>query len=300
MGFVSLDSVADAIASSVGGIVSAVVPYPVELVKNRVATADLAGTGSPTFAVVKEVWEQGGFSGFYQGVSPSALGNAVEKFIYFFAYSGLRRQITQGGTQLAMWRDVLSGALADLCHMPVTLPVDTLLVRMAREKDPSKSSLKIAKEVAKEKGGILGFYKGIMAMTVLTIKPGLQLAVFEAIKSRILLQRRRSGVPGAELLSGSQAFLLGALARAVATIIVFPYIRGKVMLQRGEEANGNPLVALHRVMFNVAKRDGFAGLYQGMPQELLRATMSAALMFAVRERLTYQVKRAIVGTGQSR
>ena len=36
---------------------------------------------------------------------------------FFFAYSGLRRQITNGGTHLAMWRDILSGTLAEMCHL---------------------------------------------------------------------------------------------------------------------------------------------------------------------------------------
>ena len=131
-------------------------------------------------------------------------------------------------------------------------------------------------------------------MIVLTIKPGLQLAFFEQMKSRILLQRQ--GGRRADVLSSTQAFMLGALARAIATVLVFPYIRGKVMLQRGEEEQGNPLAALHRVMFSVARREGFVGLYQGLPQELLRAVLSAALMFAVRERLTHQVKAAILGS----
>ena len=99
---------------------------------------------------------------------------------------------------------------------------------------------------------------------------------------------------GSHALSGVQAFALGALSRAVATIIVFPYIRGKVLLQRGEQANGNALVALHRVMLRCAQEQGVGGLYQSLPQELMRATLSAALMFAVRERLTVQIKTAIL------
>jgi len=193
-----------------------------------------------------------------------------------------------------VWHDLLAGALADMCHMPITLPTDTLLIRIVSERDPAKSSFVVARDVVREKGGLLGFYKGIVAMLILTIKPGLQLAVFESVKQRLLVWRRdASPMKGLDALSGVQAFLLGALSRAVATILVFPYIRGKVLLQRGEKAHGNPLVSLHRVMLRCAQQQGIIGLYQSMPQELMRATLSAALMFAVRERLTLQIKTAI-------
>merc|ERR1712046_402436 len=130
-----------------------------------------------------------------------------------------------------------------------------------------------------EKGGMKGFYTAIVPISLLTLKPGLQLAFYEAVK-RVILARRKGDIA----LSAFHAFLLGAFSRLLATIVVFPYIRGKQLMQTGRiPGQGTGLVSLHRIMIRCVEEHGIGGLYQSMPQELLRACFSSSLMFACRE-----------------
>merc|ERR1719277_879650 len=123
-----------------------------------------------------------------------------------------------------------------------------------------------------------------MASAVLSIKPAIQLAVYEATRARLLKRWQASA------LSAGHAFLLGAFARAFATVLVFPYIRAKFMLknEKSLSANGDSssirdlIASMHRAMALVVERQGLAGLYKGLPEELARATTSAALLMAVR------------------
>ncbi|GMH97549.1 hypothetical protein TL16_g13361, partial [Triparma laevis f. inornata] len=74
---------------------------------------------------------------------------------------------------------------------------------------------------------LAGMYSGVQAFVVLCLKPAIQYTVFEKVKAVILASKTTA----TKTLTAIEAFLLGMVARTVATIIVSPYTRAKVMLQ---------------------------------------------------------------------
>ena len=66
--------------------------------------------------------------------------------------------------------------------------------------------------------GFSSFYNGWRAYFVLAFKPAIENAVFDQIRSYLIKARQ------SKILSGMEAFLLGALARAVGKSILFYYI----------------------------------------------------------------------------
>lgn len=296
------DDLADATASAIGGIITATVVYPVEIVKNRMVSE---GSSSPssssgrrsTAEVVREILVADDLRGLYEGVTLSAWSNAVEKFLYFYSYSALRRflQALQGHSSALT--DLLAGCLAEIAHLPITVPLDTMLIKVVN--NPGRGAFSLFGDVLRSEG-LLSLYAGCAASVVLSVKPGIQFMAFEALKLRLL----RKSASQASTLSVGQVFLLGALARALATVVVFPLIRAKCMLKniKGDVSSDTTpqrsavmelLLGLHRTMAMIVRDSGIAGLYRGMPQELVRATMSAALLMAIRERLTVVVRRAL-------
>eukprot|EP00449_Zooxanthella_nutricula_P043998 CAMPEP_0198599922 /NCGR_PEP_ID=MMETSP1462-20131121/147540_1 /TAXON_ID=1333877 /ORGANISM="Brandtodinium nutriculum, Strain RCC3387" /LENGTH=197 /DNA_ID=CAMNT_0044331623 /DNA_START=9 /DNA_END=598 /DNA_ORIENTATION=- len=197
--------------------------------------------------------------------------------MYFYVYSALRRalQALRGGPSFVA--DLLAGSLAEIAHLPVSVPLETVLIKVVNS--PQQGTIATAVAAVREKG-VQELYAGTLASALLSAKPAVQLATFEWVRSWLL---RRRGA-GASALSAAQAFLLGALARAFATVVVFPYIRAKFMLKNmeraGAAAGGDgvlaPLRGMHRAMALVVQRQGVGGLYQGLWQELARATTSAA------------------------
>lgn len=133
-----------------------------------------------------------------------------------------------------------------------------------------------------------------MPSLLLSLKPAIQLVVFEAMKKRFLRAQLAASAQVATLSAGT-AFVFGAIARAVSTLIVFPYMRAKFMLKNMSTSADdgakkvNPLVGMHLALLQVVQQQGFQGLYNGLPTELLRGVSSAALLMAVRERLTVRV-----------
>lgn len=97
-----------------------------------------------------------------------------------------------------------------------------------------------------------------------------------------------------ESLSAAEAFFLGMFARIVATMLTYPYLRAKVMLQSTYgDAKVKPTIP--QMIAEQLSSGGVWGLYQGIGPELTRGVFSAALMMMVKERIGVVVRGMIDG-----
>ena len=108
-------------------------------------------------------------------------------------------------------------------------------------------------------------------------------------------QRRADG-----LLTAAEAFIFGAVGRAVATIITFPGQRANVMAKAGGGDNSKGLVSM---LLEVYRKDGIGPLYSGMqvgghPREphtaLLAALTHAACVWCAQPEITRGVLSAAI------
>ena len=133
-------------------------------------------------------------------------------------------------------------------------------------------------------------YKGVEAYAVLCWKPAIQFTIFEKCKKAILITR-----PGQSTITSAEAFIIGMVARAVATVIVFPYIRGKVLLQSVAPDKSGKKISIPEMMLAIYEDEGLAGIFKGIGPELTRGVLSAAIMLTVREKIYGSVEALIKG-----
>ena len=77
----------------------------------------------------------------------------------------------------------------------------------------------------------------------------------------------------------AEAFWVGAFAKALATVITYPYIRAKVLLQRKRPAgDGYDARSATGVLRQVLAREGARGAYRGLRPQLIKGVTNAALM----------------------
>ena len=94
-------------------------------------------------------------------------------------------------------------------------------------------------------------------------------------------------------LSALEAFTLGLIARTIATVVVFPYLRAKVMLQSSSainESQSSKPISIPQMLMKIYEKDGFMALFQGLGPELTRGVFSAALMLMAKEKISGIVK----------
>ena len=177
----------------------------------------------------------------------------------------------------------------------VTLPIDCVTTAIQTD-DKNRGAFVLLGTILSEKG-IGGFYKGIQAYTVLCLKPAIQYTVYEQVKKIVLAARRvnsKSRQLVDESLSAAEAFFLGMFARIVATMLTYPYLRAKVMLQSTYgDAKVKPTIP--QMIAEQLSSGGVWGLYQGIGPELTRGVFSAALMMMVKERIGVVVRGLIDG-----
>jgi len=241
---------------------------------------------------------EGGIAPFYSGVVTSAVQSATEKALYFFAYTFLKNGYAgvTGNSDIGALSNLVLGCFAEWAHLPVTLPIDCVTTAIQTD-DKGRGAFVLLGSILSEKG-IGGFYKGIEAYTVLCLKPAIQYTVYEQVK-RIVVTARQAARGGAravadESLPAAEAFVLGMFARIVATMLTYPYLRAKVMLQ-STYGNVKDKPTIPQMIAEQLSDGGVGGLYQGIGPELTRGVFSAALMMMVKERIGVAVRALIDG-----
>jgi solute carrier family 25 (peroxisomal adenine nucleotide transporter), member 17 len=259
------------------------------------------------------LYKKEGFGVYLHGIETSAFQSAMEKAFYFFAYTALKQvhQIVRvilhpqaAGKPMDGFTNLALGCLAEWAHLPITMPIDCLTTAIQTSNKQNATALMI---------NILNsgdMYKGIQAYYVLCFKPALQYTIFEQVKGTVLRSRTSRS------LSAAEAFFLGAFARIIATMAVFPFVRAKVVMQsrskkivqqqqQPQEGGQQPMEPTERPMTltsllgEMYQSGGIPALYQGLGPELTRGVFSAALMLMIKEKINGAVKRSLYGTPKS-
>jgi hypothetical protein len=123
-----MDMLAEALAASLGGLVSATTLYPIEICKNRLQ----GGADSSFVAAGQAIIKARGIFGLFDGVSFSITQSMLEKFFYFYAYAALRGivETMEGGGPISGIGSIVIGYLSEFVHLPVTMPVETIMIRI--------------------------------------------------------------------------------------------------------------------------------------------------------------------------
>lgn len=255
-----------------------------------------AGEGMTSYATLM-YQNEGGIPPFYSGVSTSAIQSATEKALYFFAYTFFKNGYVSitGDSSIGALPNLILGCMAEWAHLPVTLPIDCVTTAIQTD-DKNRGAFVLMGNILSEKG-IGGFYKGIQAYTVLCLKPAIQYTVYEQVKKIVIAARRVQAHGRAvvdDSLSAAEAFFLGMFARIVATMLTYPYLRAKVMLQ-STYGNAKVKPTIPQMIAEQLSKGGVWGLYQGIGPELTRGVFSAALMMMVKERIGVVVRALIDG-----
>ena len=168
-------------------------------------------------------------------------------------------------------------------------------------------------------------WKGLVPALLLCTNPAIHYTVYDVCKAHLVRYKRTRTKPAApsQVLSVTEAFLVGLVAKFVATILTYPLIRAKIllMLERDEDeddageyeneedpkrkhraANVRPSssslsiralwVVLHR-MYATPNAGVVHGLYKGCGWQLLQTVLKSALMMTLRERLHVRSRKGV-------
>ncbi|KAA1119325.1 ADP/ATP carrier protein [Puccinia graminis f. sp. tritici] len=268
-----------------------------------------AACRSTAFQVVLQVLKSQGIGGFYRGFLASMLNTFSMQFAYFYWYMVVRKTYTtrvlpkssgagpSKAPNLSIITELSLGALAGAIAQIFTIPVSVVATRqqLDNSKTGGKSLLTTASEIIRDDGPA-GLWRGLKPSLVLTVNPAITYGSFERLKL-IVLGPEGKMTPG-------KAFWMGALSKTLATVITYPYIMAKVRLQAkydtptsddhsqaSEKSSPSKKLPPPKerysgaidVLRQVYAEKGCSGWYQGMQAQIMKAVLSQALLFGIKD-----------------
>ncbi|RCV17863.1 hypothetical protein SEVIR_3G260700v4 [Setaria viridis] len=301
---VDWESLAEATSGAIGSLVSTTVLYPLDTCKTKFQAELQTHHGAHKYRNLSDVfWEairKKQLLSLYQGLNTKNIQSFISSFFYFYGYSYFKRLYLEksGAKSIGTTANLVVAAAAGACTVIVTQPLDTAASRMQTSTFGKSKGLR---ETLTE-GTWMEAFDGLGISIILTCNPSIQYTVFDQLKQRIIQRQRRKNGGSTEdnsrvALSAFSAFLLGAVSKSIATVLTYPLIRCKVMIQAAdpdeddEDESERPsksrapktmLGALHAIW----SKEGIPGFFKGLHAQILKTVLSSALLLMIKEKIS--------------
>ncbi|KAJ7977983.1 peroxisomal adenine nucleotide carrier 1 [Quillaja saponaria] len=290
-----LESISEATSGAIGSLLSTTILYPLDTCKTKYQ-AEARAHGQQKYRNLSDVlWEALATRqvlSLYQGLGTKNLQSFISQFVYFYGYSYFKRLYLEksGFKSIGTKANLIIAAAAGACTAVVTQPLDTASSRMQTSAfGKSKGLWKTLTE-----GTWSDAFDGLGISLLLTSNPAIQYTVFDQLKQKVLIgKQNRDRGSSPEALSATTAFLLGAISKSIATILTYPAIRCKIMIQAADP-NDEGNVKTHRrsrktlskVLCAIWKREGILGFFKGLHAQILKTVLSSALLLMIKEKIS--------------
>lgn len=140
------------------------------------------------------------------------------------------------------------------------------------------------KRIIREEG-VRGLYRGLLPSLLLVSHGAIQLAAYEKLKQLALSlpQSKNSSNIDRERIYVSEAGICGALSKAAATLVTYPYQVMRSRLQQRMDIRDLKYSGLASTIRLTVQREGIKGLYKGLAPNLVRVMPQSAVTFLVYE-----------------
>ncbi|TPX34842.1 hypothetical protein SmJEL517_g02614 [Synchytrium microbalum] len=300
---VKLSPFGDACAGSAGASAALMIVFPLDIIKTRLQiqskhlaqVQDEKHTYHNALDAFVKILRHEGLLGFYSGLISGLFGTVAQNFTYFYFYSLIRGEYQKRVKgELSTVMELVLGALAGALSQVFTLPIAVVNTRQQTAIAEEKTTFfKTWMNIVRDEG-ITGLWRGMAPSLILCVNPAITYGSFERLKAAV--NHRANREVGARLTSG-ETFIVGAIAKTLATVVTYPYIMAKVKLQwKAPKSATDKLTAAEKdrlhyknsidVLQKVLESDGIRGWYKGMNAQIYKAVLSQAFLFVFRDQFT--------------
>uniref|UniRef100_A0A8C7DJ64 Solute carrier family 25 member 17 n=1 Tax=Oncorhynchus kisutch TaxID=8019 RepID=A0A8C7DJ64_ONCKI len=144
-----------------------------------------------------------------------------------------------------------------------------------------------------EEEGVGALWNGTFPSLLLVLNPDVQFMIYEDLKRQILFLNFK-------ILLSLEVFLIGAIAKAVATTVIYPLQTVQSILRFGQHTQhtgGSPLVnslrSVMHLLINRVRLYVMLGLFKGLEAKLLQTVLTATLTFLLYEKIASSTFRVM-------
>lgn len=286
----SYKNLVHAVSGAAGSVTALTVFFPLDTARTRLQVDDHRKAKSSAF-VIKDIIEEEGISAIYRGLFPVVSSLCVSNFVYFYTYNCLKAVfITDQETEDAK-KDLVMALVAGVVNVLVTTPLWVVNTRLKLQgaklkteqykkmKFPHYNGILDALLKILRFEGVSSLWSGTLPSLVLTSNPSIQFMTYEVLK------RYFQRLFKTKELSGVLYFVIGAIAKTVATVVTYPVQVVQMRARAGYSQTENKPKGVIETLAEVIRTHGFKGLYKGLEAKLLQTVLTAALMFLFYEEI---------------
>jgi solute carrier family 25 (peroxisomal adenine nucleotide transporter), member 17 len=272
------DNLSHALAGAGGGLLAMTLTYPLVTLSTR-AQVESQRASTSTLSAARHIISREGLAGLYSGLDSALFGISVTNFVYYYWYEWTRAafekaKLARGeGKRLGTLESMAAGAVAGSATVLITNPIWVVNTRVTAHAENGKESkgegdveAQSPKKNAKKPStlatllqlireeGVSSLMAGVLPALVLVINPILQYTIYEQLKN--MIEKRRK-------VGATDAFMLGALGKLLATSITYPYITVKSRAHVAKKREGEKSVGTLDSLRGIVRDEGYGGLYKG-------------------------------------
>jgi len=304
----TMDSFADGMAGAAGGVSAITVFYPLNIIRTKLQTDDPSKQARGMLQVCQDIINEDGWMGMFTGWWGQVVALGVSNFVYFYCYNMLK-VIVQKKTKMVItpFTNLAVGAVAGVVNVLLTTPlwmVSTQLAVQAKSGEEGKKS-KGGPVVKPYDGmwdglvqcykteGIEGLWKGLGPNLALVSNPTIHFFTYERIRIWMLKIAEMRG----SKITSSEFFIMGALAKAIATVVTYPIQVAQSQLRNDRKSAEGKRKYSGTIdcLIKIVQAGGIEGLFRGMMAKLWQTVLTAAFQFMTYEQMRVLVFKALTG-----
>ncbi|CAG5897557.1 unnamed protein product [Menidia menidia] len=302
----SYESLVHAVAGAVGSVTAMTVFFPLDTARLRLQV-DENRKAKSTPAILADIVREEGLLAPYRGWFPVICSLCCSNFVYFYCFHCLKASWLKGRPS-APSTDLITGIAAGVVNVLVTTPLWVVNTRLKLQGSKFRSAdihptnysgiLDAFVQIVQDEG-VGALWNGTFPSLLLVLNPAIQFMIYEGLKRQL-----RKGVP--RELSSVEVFMIGAVAKAVATTVTYPLQTIQSILRFGQfrtsTVESRVLTSVKTIkclLVNRMRKYGMLGLFKGLEAKLLQTVLTAALMFLLYEKIASFTFR-IMGLSNSR
>uniref|UniRef100_A0A8C9T000 Solute carrier family 25 member 17 n=1 Tax=Scleropages formosus TaxID=113540 RepID=A0A8C9T000_SCLFO len=261
-----------------------------------------------TPAVLAEIVKEEGLLAPYRGWFPVICSLCCSNFVYFYCFHSLKASWLRG-QRSTPGRDLVFGIASGVVNVLVTTPLWVVNTRLKlqgakfRNEDLHSTHytgiLDAFEQIVRQEG-VSSLWNGTVPSLLLVLNPAVQFMIYEGLKRQLWKGVHRE-------LSSLEVFVIGAIAKAIATTVTYPLQTVQSILRFGQHRQQTDrswlLSSLRSIVYlltNRVRKHGIMGLFKGLEAKLLQTVLTAALMFLLYEKIASNTFRVMGVKGPMR
>uniref|UniRef100_A0A8C3KPX2 Solute carrier family 25 member 17 n=1 Tax=Calidris pygmaea TaxID=425635 RepID=A0A8C3KPX2_9CHAR len=252
----SYESLVHAVSGAVGSMTAMTVFFPLDTARLRLQV-DEKRKSKTTPAVLLEIIKEEGLLAPYRGWFPVISSLCCSNFVYFYTFNSLKALWVKG-QHSTTGKDLVLGVVAGVVNVLLTTPLWVVNTRLKlqgakfRNEDivPTnyKGIIDAFHQIIRDEG-VLALWNGTFPSLLLVFNPAIQFMFYEGSKRKLLKKQLQ--------LTSLDAFVIGAIAKAVATTLTYPLQTVQSILRFGRHRlnpENRTLGSLRNVLYLLQQR----------------------------------------------